>query len=495
MDRENKTHSIKCIMCGLMQLFLVAVTVLLSCETGALSYDAFIETCRIGVVLVFVSVATVVLCNRGVVKPASIIMYAFCAFQFGIPMVIAIDSSYTDYVITSIPPSTLVTCSWYTLICIEVYSFGSIVACFSGISKSRGPRKSSKTIDFAFGDRELVAKVALGLFVFFGIAAYFYMLWFAQLSFSSGIAVARDVIGTNAVRNISRGLFVPAGFLYLIFSMNKAGKRRVFWTMAIYGLIGTLSGDRTESMTLIVVLAYYYGELSTVNRGSSKSKLVMVVVLALVVLSLPIVAQTRMGNSVTVESLGSQLESVFTETGYNFYSVCFQSMFIDRIHYGTSYLVSLLAMAPSSLMPSSITSFMQTNLPAYWIDDVMAAHFAWVTYGQGYSMIAESAFNFGNAGFLVIAIFGYAIQRLTQSPLSGNSLFSKYLSVVLLWSFLTIPRRGFDFMVNAIEYDVIFIVILMWLFACMSKRGKKVGSLPSNVQKMSVPSEKERNVR
>ena len=133
-------------------------------------------------------------------------------------------------------------------------------------------------------------------------------------------------------------------------------------------------------------------------------------------------------------------------------------------------------MVPSSLMPSSIAAFFTSNLPSNWIDYVMSSNYAWATFGQGYSMIAESSYNFGSFGFIIIGLFGFAIQSLMQVPLSGNAKFSKYLSLVLLWSFITIPRRGFEFAVNSIEYDILFMVLIMWLSANLSKNRARPSS-------------------
>ena len=107
------------------------------------------------------------------------------------------------------------------------------------------------------------------IFIIFGAIAYLYMLWFAALSFSAGISYARDVISTNAVRNMARGLFVPSGFMFLVFSDSKTARKYVFALLVLYGLIGTASGDRTESMTLLVALAYYYGEMGFGSSGAT----------------------------------------------------------------------------------------------------------------------------------------------------------------------------------------------------------------------------------
>lgn len=460
--------SVRYVLSILLQLLLFAVTSLYASQVVGNSYYDFILSCRIGAVLVLISSALVLLCNRGIAKPGSIVMYAFVAFQFGVPMVLAINPAYTDYVLVNLGPAILVRCSWYTIVCIQCYALGAIIASYFGAKKPYARWKAKPFLDFILGDERRVANTALAIFAVFGVIAYFYMLWFAALSFASGISYARDVISTNAVRNIARGFFVPAGFMFLVFSDSKTARKCVFALLVLYGLIGTASGDRTESMTLLVSLAYFYGEIGFGNKKSTGGKAFMVLTLAAIVLLLPVVAQHRIGKEVAFDSIGALVEDVFAETGYNFYSICFQSTFMEDIHYGFSYLISLLAMIPTSLMPSSVASFFTSNLPSNWIDNVMSANFAWATYGQGYSMIAESSYNFGAFGFIVIGLFGYMIQRLIQVPLSGNIKFSQYLSLVLLWSFITIPRRGFEFMVNSLEYDVLFMLLIMWFAASFS---------------------------
>lgn len=467
---------VRYVVCILVQLLITLPTLLYVSQIDSFSYEFFIQSCRSGTALTLVSLILVLACNRGIAKPGSIIMYAFVAFQFGVPMIIAFDPSYSDYALVNIASGVLVKCAWYTIVCIQCYSLGAIIACYAGAKRPSKRSKQHQFLDFALGDENRVAKTALVVFAVFGVIAYIYMLWFAALSFSSGIAYARDVISTNAVRNIARGLFVPAGLMFLVFSHTNSSRKMVFALLALYGLIGTASGDRTESMTLLVALVYYYGEMGFGKNKSTSSKVLMVVALVVIVLCLPVVAQHRMGNNFSFDSFGELAEDVFAETGYNFYSICFQTSFTQELHYGFSYLISLLAMVPSSLMPSPIANFFTSNLPANWIDDVMSSNFAWATYGQGYSMIAESSYNFGNLGFIVIGLFGYAIQRLIQVPLSRNRKFSEYLSLVLLWSFITIPRRGFEFTVNAIEYDVLFMILIMWFSANLSKNRPALSS-------------------
>lgn len=461
--------SARYVLSVLLQSFLFTMTVLYAFQASGDSYADFIQSCRIGTVLSFISIFLVLICNRGVAKPGAIIMYAFVAFQFGVPMILAFDPSYTDFVLPNLGPAVLNKSSWYTVVCIQCFALGSMIASYCGAKKPQMDQKPHHFLDFALGDEKRVADTSLMIFIIFGAIAYLYMLWFAALSFSAGISYARDVISTNAVRNIARGLFVPSGFMFLVFSDSKTARKCVFALLFFYGLIGTASGDRTESMTLLVALAYYYGEMGFGSAGSTGSKLFMVLALVAILLMLPVVAQHRMGNAFTFDSIGELVEDVFAETGYNFYSICFQTTFSNGLHYGFSYLLSLLAMIPSSLMPSSIAAFFTSNLPSNWIDNVMSSNFAWATFGQGYSMIAESSYNFGSFGFIVIGLFGFAIQSLIQVPLSGNEKFSKYLSLVLLWSFITIPRRGFEFAVNSLEYDILFMVLIMWLSANLSK--------------------------
>lgn len=474
-ERREKP-SARFVICILVLLCMILITMLLAITSNGSDAEAFVYSCRVGSLAVLLSVAVVVVCNKGLAKPGSIIMYAFCAFQYGVPMIVAINPSYTDFTMGYLSTATMTPCSWFSVICIEFYALGSIIASYSCASKPAKKKAESKLVAFAFGDDRLVSRTAKVIFIIAGIVAYFYMIWFAVLSLSSGISVARDVISTNAVRNLARGFFIPSGFLLLIFTNSDRAKKGTFVVLLVYALIGTLSGDRTEAMTLLVALVYFWAELRTANVKTGTKLLAFFLFLA-IILMLPWVAQHRVGNTVSASSLGDVIQSVFAEMGYNFYSVCFQSMYIDRLHYGASYLISLLALIPSSLMPTSVRQFLQVNLPANWIDTVMASNYNWAIFGQGYSMIAESAYNFGNAGFLVIGVFGYVIQRLVQVPLSGNKKFSMYLSLVLLWAFTTIPRRGFNEMVNSLEYDVLFIFLIMWVVASLaqSRKNRRTG--------------------
>ena len=86
----------------LLQFFLFAMTALYACQAIGNSYADFIQSCRIGTALSFISIILVLICNGGVAKPGAIIMYAFVAFQFGL-LFLTNPHGIQSYVFSALP--------------------------------------------------------------------------------------------------------------------------------------------------------------------------------------------------------------------------------------------------------------------------------------------------------------------------------------------------------------------------------------------------------
>ena len=140
---------------------------------------------------------------------------------------------------------------------------------------------------------------------------------------------------------------------------------------------------------------------------------------------------------------------------------------------GKSYLHALVCLIPSSLDLTGLVEFCKQSSPEQWIALQLHKSFG-ITfdYGVGYSVIAESFYNFGNFGWLSVLIQGYIIQRILSIKFDGNDKFGMYIKLIMLWALTTYPRRSFYTLEKALEYNVIMIIGIIWICWKLMKREK-----------------------
>lgn len=309
-----------------------------------------------------------------------------------------------------------------------------------------------------------VIQVSLVFFVITGLIAIPRALLFLRDSVSSGIATARLNYASNPFINIIRGLFVPFGFLLISYLPRSHKRNAICGVLLVYALISAIAGDRTEGLTLVVCLAFFLYSNQKDNNTSHFLKICGFILIGFIVLwLLSIIAQIRVGNSARGMSITDGITSAIGEMGFNSLTIDFQIQHIHWFSHGVSYLASLTELIPNSFdiagIKDSVASIYAPNVYA----TVMASNYDWArTFGLGYSLIAESYFNFGYAGCIAIGIIGAIIQRLLS--IYNDSSFGRYCSIVFLWSFLTLPRRDIGWLINAFEWDLLVVMLILWVW-------------------------------
>lgn len=424
--------------------------------------------CRYGFVAILLSTFSFVLISGHLLSPTLLIVLSSVAFQFGIPIIQVFDSGYANWYMQYLGATDLGSGAGYTVICLQGFILGLSIAC-RGLSRLQGATHESNAStpmgNRSFLEDKVSATRALAFFfVIFGLIAIPRATAFFGMSAAEGIEAARNAYGANGLVNISRGMFVPCGLCLLVY-LDKGKKHSlVFLILMIYALLTMLSGDRTEGATLAVTLAYYFFSRKE-RRAIGLSRGIMYLLAAvaglLILYFLVLVATTRVGGIASFMTPHEVIENAFGEMGFNFLTVCFQYQILDGPNYGLTYLASLASLIPSTLDFAGIKElseqFMVTEM--YYIP--MGAKYAWATFGLGYSLVAESYANFGDIGWIAMMVIGFVEQRLLQTE--GDSPFARYLPLVFLWSFLTLPRRQISWLVNAFKYDFIFVVLILWV--------------------------------
>ena len=161
---------------------------------------------------------------------------------------------------------------------------------------------------------------------------------------------------------------------------------------------------------------------------------------------------------------------------FNFTSICFTKLYVPAstaYQVGKSYIYAIICLIPTSLDPTGMINVVKQMGPEQWLAAQLHGTYG-VTfdYGVGYSVIAESFYNFGNFGFLIVLLQGYIIQKVLSIKFEGNNNFGMYIKVIMLWALTTYPRRSFYTLEKALEYNVLLIIIAILIVGRMLKRGK-----------------------
>ena len=92
---------------------------------------------------------------------------------------------------------------------------------------------------------------------------------------------------------------------------------------------------------------------------------------------------------------------------------------------------------------------------------------------MGFSVIAESYYNFAWAGILVMIPLALIITHFLRER-NVDSPWSLYVRLALMLSFFTVPRRQFQSVVKGLEYSIFFMAIYLIAFILIKKNVKGI---------------------
>ena len=192
----------------------------------------------------------------------------------------------------------------------------------------------------------------------------------------------------------------------------------------VVALSMVLVADRSGGVTALIVCALYYYYTGD-KRKRKKNTLVLIGVGVVLAIVSSAVASIRSGES--SQSGISLLFSALEEMGFNFTSLCFVMDYIpSRTSYrlGMSYIVALILLIPKSLGLGAVYPKLQSYLGETWLwnaNNLYGRDF--LSFGVGFSMIAESYYNFSWCGLVVMIPLAVIITHLLKEKNFNVELF------------------------------------------------------------------------
>lgn len=344
---------------------------------------------------------------------------------FGQMLFVALGfDSVNDIVIKSFNPNEFLITAKYAVLGFGCLFLGGIL--FS--KQSNYNQDTQKYIE----DKQLykIATIVALFMILFGVIPHYYTL------FSSLVKSLQDgyfAVFGNSYEGIFRSIynvfsslsmfFWPGMFLLLVANRNN---KKVFLSIGacivLEVLVLFMIGTRSEALALL--LTFFWLFTTFYKKINLKFFLIMLLIGFLLLRLLGIVNAIRTSETRT---LGYFIELFFTlplgysfeilrEFGFNIFSLHHTIRLVPSVQdfgLGYTYFASIMAVIPSLLMGGY--SFSNAAALPEWLMTTLN-----MDYGPGYSILAESYYNFGLLGFIAMFAIGIIISKIFNNQKKGD---------------------------------------------------------------------------
>lgn len=464
-------------MCACMQMtWAVITTIYMSVILDFASAYNFVALCRFGFVTSIMCGGFLVLQQKKLVSLINIIYMSYVLFQFGIPIVYAVDPGYSNFYVNLFNITTIFTSAKYSIYSIIIF------AMFLSFSLMRAAKNRESKIIFqncrAMRDEKFVKGAGLIILILSGFVAIPLYTAVALLSIKNGFSQAtRGILSISPIFNLARALFMPSCTLVLCYDKRRNACRYIVMALFIIVCVENLIiGNRAEGIAWLLVYIYMNYKTDFIKNKWSRNIFIFLGILFLMIASVYI-AQSRISkDSLPLVSIikNGILRQFVGEAGFNFISICLITDYVPRIapfRYGTTYLHSILTMIPKSL-DMGLLSNVRDNMPGIWLVKINHEVFnGLLDFGTGFSFNAETYMNFGRFGLIVVAFFATIIGKIINERTDQPTPWQMYIQLIALMALQTFPRRTFSEMLSSLKYSILFIgAYLIILYKIYNKR-------------------------
>lgn len=426
----------------------------------------FVESSRVGVAVLILDLCLFCIIQMKIITAQTIFLMLFIVFQFGLPVVYAFDPQHYSFYIELFSQEILTNAVKYTVLAIQVYIITAtiVVANRNRVEKKGEVSRWTKCIQT---NASAVEEAALLLFAITAVVAVPVNIWSAVRALTAGEAIGnlyRGVMTANALTRFFQEFFFSSALLFLCFSNKKDRKNVVIVMYVVVAISMVMVADRSGGVTALVVYALYYYYTGD-EKFRKKNTIILIGAGIILVIVSALVANIRTG--VSSPSIIKLLVGALEEMGFNFTSLCFVMDYIPaRSSYrlGLSYIVALALLIPKSLGLRSTYPKLQAYLGETWLwnaNNLYGRDF--LSFGVGFSLIAESYYNFSWGGiFAMIPLAGIITLFLRERK--NENQWSIYIRLVLMLSLFTAPRRQFLSVLKAIEYAILFMSVYIVMY-------------------------------
>ncbi|CIV77615.1 Uncharacterised protein [Streptococcus pneumoniae] len=410
--------------------------------------------------------------NRSFISLYSIFMIVFYLFQNGQVLLYSLGVEY-DYFYVLRYDETIVLQS-------VIFSTQCLIAAFmAGVFSTK--KEVSKPL-YSYMDQlereKLITtgKLFWGAFAIFALP--FMMMKLVITSTSGYFAMIRFVGSLPTITVLFEKMFI-ASSVFLIVYLKSEETWSKFLKVVILGwsIMAALTGDRTVGLAGIVTLALIQTLIGNRKKKIKFSQYALLVGAAVVVMYLMSFAfQFRMQQDSKVSGLQTAVVEMIGTLGFSFFPLVLTIRIVPtsiNFFRGKSYIAAII----TGLIPSNFDFLHLTNTLSEWnayptelLDTIY--HYG---FGLDYSLIAEAYINFGSYGWIAIfflcSLIAYFVRDVDFKR--KDNLFSQYASLILLYSWFTLPRRKSYFIFNNFFWYVLFFGLALILVSRSIKQRKE----------------------
>jgi oligosaccharide repeat unit polymerase len=354
----------------------------------------------------------------------------------------------------------------YVLLGLTLFHLGALVSRFHSFTSLR--RKLEDTD---------IRIVGWGLFVVAIVPAVMLLKDAITAVMSSNILALYgndDPTGFHAIPLLLSKLLIPSALFILAGSRkSRFGVGISFVIVLSYTLIMFVLGLRSAAIMPLLAYIWLY------DRLVRRIPRIWIVLIGSIVFFLifPIIAVFRTQSLATIDIAGgitgidNPALAIISEVGNSMLTVAHTMDLIPLIRdydLGQGYLYALLTIVPNffwELHPS-----VAHGLAADWLSWQIDPGYASIGGGYGYSFIAETFFNFGWYGVLLMGAIGYTFARFARSAEETNSAAKLAMFACFLSFFLIIARGETASIVRPLVWYSLFPYCAIYLVNLLRRR-------------------------
>lgn len=404
-----------------------------------------------------------------VITPYVIFLISAYTFTFGQSILyvfgkVSPDRDLTDmFFATSIMPA-----QYLTLIFLNFFHIGGILSCRRSIVV--GESYTFMTYwEKCNRQNQVIGIRKIGiLFLCISIIPYIVeraTLFFVVLTTGySGIYMQEEKIGLSNIVTILSQYFIPGVLCLLLVEASKSKRKLYVALLAMEACFWLFTGGRSNGVIISSILLMYFH--ICVKPIRLKQAIIVAVAGFFFVSLLGVISETRSDSNADITEAVSKsfsnsnaFYSAISEMGGSMYPmIATMELVPDKYDFkhGLSYLY-----AASSVIPNlgfwDLHPAMKYGNMNDWLQKAMD-----LSYGPGYSIVAEAYINFGNWGFLMMLLLGYCFGLIFNIDIRDkrNPLLL-VLSFVFCFLIIKTVRNSFLATVRSIFYYIIPIYLIV----------------------------------
>ena len=311
--------------------------------------------------------------------------------------------------------SSLTDINWaseFALFCFLFFQIGTLLPYLKVIKNNEKEQKVDKV-----NNSGVLASIRIVAILLFLISAVPYIIWLIErlsISINYGYgAIYEQESGSNIIGYIVK-LFIPSVFMLLYSVENKRTKWFLKGLLLLIVVLNLIVGSRGGALTIVTILIVYNYTFEKKINKKSFLKIIAVILAAMIII--PTIASFRGTASKDAQGFSDAINTAFadpensfmvktiSELGYSIHPIILTKQLVPSVegyHYGESYISDFLMIIPSFLMGGY--SFAPKAALDIWLQDSLN-----MSYGPGYSLFAETYYNFGEVfGILFSLVLGY----------------------------------------------------------------------------------------